>query len=259
MPFAEVSSGRIHYRFDGDADAPVLAFSNSLGIDLSMWDRQVAALQRSFGILRYDGRGHGASLAAPGPYTIELLARDVVDLLDHAHIARVHFCGLSLGGMVGMWLGAHEPARVERLILANTAAQLGPRETWDARIEAVRKGGMASIASTVVDRWFTPAFRDRSPADVEAVRRMLLATSAEGYVACCEAIRDMDQRGELAAIRSRTLVIAGRHDPATPPATCRMLANAILGARLVELSTAHLSNIEAADLFNAAVVDFLLS
>ena len=258
MPFAEVIGGRIHYRIDGDPDAPVLVLSHSVGTDLFMWDRLVAALGRAFQVLRYDSRGHGRSLVTAGPYTIELHARDVVSLLDRLKIARVHFCGLSLGGMVGMWLGAHEPARVDRLILANTAAQLGPPEAWDARIEAIRQGGMASIADRVIERWFTPAFRESCPADVDAARQTLLTAPPDGYIACCAALRDMDLRGELASIRAPTLVIAGRHDPATTPAACRLIADAIHGARLVELSAAHLSNIEASEAFNAAVVGFLL-
>jgi 3-oxoadipate enol-lactonase len=257
MPFAEVSGGRIHYRVDGALDAPVLVLSNSLGTDLSMWDRQVEALGRSFKVLRYDSRGHGRSLVTPGPYSIEVLARDVVSLLDRLEMARVHFCGLSLGGMVGLWLGAHEPARVDRLVLANTAAHLGPPEVWDARVEAVRRGGMAAVAGGVVERWFTPRFRERCPAGVGAVRHMLLAAPPEGYVACCAAVRDMDQRAELASVRSPTLVIAGRHDPATPPAAGRAVADAIRGVRLTELDAAHLSNVEAPEAFNAAVLDFL--
>jgi 3-oxoadipate enol-lactonase len=258
MPFAEVSGGRIHNRIDGDPAAPELVLSHSVGADLFMWDRLVAALGRPFQVLRYDSRGHGRSLVTSGPYSIERLARDVVSLLDRLEIARVHFCGLSLGGMVGMWLGAHEPARVDRLILANTAAQLGPPEAWDARMEGVRRGGMASIADRVIERWFTPAFRGSGPADVDAARQALLTTPPDGYIACCAAIRDMDLRDELASIRAPALVIAGRHDPATTPADCRLIADAIPGAHLIELSAAHLSNIEAAEAFNAAVLGFLL-
>jgi 3-oxoadipate enol-lactonase len=258
MPFAEVGGGRIHYRIDGDRDAPALVLSHSIGTDLFMWDRLVAALGRSFQVLRYDSRGHGRSLVTPDPYSIGLLARDVVSLLDWLEIARVHFCGLSLGGMVGMWLGAHEPSRVDRLILANTAAQLGPREAWDARMEAVRQGGMANIADRVIERWFTPAFRESCPAEVNAARQTLLTTPPVGYIACCAALRDMDLRDELATIRAPALVIAGRHDPATTPADCRLIADTIHGAGLVELSAAHLSNVEAAEAFNAAVLGFLL-
>jgi 3-oxoadipate enol-lactonase len=257
MPFAEISGGRIHYQIDGSRDAPVLVLSNSLGTNLAMWDRQIGALASSFRIHRYDCRGHGRSLLSPGPYSIELLGRDVVSLLDHLKLARVHFCGLSLGGMVGMWLGAHEPGRVDRLVLANTAAQLGPAQAWDARMAAVGQGGMMAVTGTIIERWFTPAFRERCPAEVEAVRQALLTTPPEGYIACCAAVRDMDQRGALASIQSPTLVIAGRHDPATPTATCRAVADAIHGACFTEFSAAHLSNIEAAAAFNQAVLDFL--
>jgi 3-oxoadipate enol-lactonase len=259
MPFAEISGGCIHYRMDGQPDAPALLLSHSLGADLSMWDRQVAALAPSFKILRYDCRGHGRSLVTPGPYSIELLGRDVVRLLDRLGISRVHFCGLSMGGMVGMWLGAHEPARVDRLVLANTAAQLGPPAVWDTRMAAVRQGGMSSVAGTIIERWFTPTFRARCSAEVEAVRQTILAVPPNGYISCCTALRDMDLRAELVSIRSPTLVIAGRDDPATPPEAGRAIASAIQGARYVELPAAHLSNIEAAAVFNTAALDFLLA
>jgi 3-oxoadipate enol-lactonase len=224
-----------------------------------MWDRQVAVIARDFQIVRYDNRGHGASVVTPGPYTIEMLARDVLNLLDHLNIAEAHFCGLSLGGMVGIWLAAHEPDRIGRLILANTAAVLGPQEAWVTRIEAVRTSGLAAIADIVLERWFTPGFHEKVSSDVEAARQTLIATPTEGYIGCCAAIRDMDQRDLLTSIRARTLVIAGQHDPATPPDLCKHLADSIPGARLKQLSAAHLSNIEAADSFNAAVLDFLSS
>ena len=257
MPLAEVANGIIHYRIDARPGAPVLVFSHSLGTDLSMWDAQVDLLSRDFTILRYDSRGHGRSLVTLGPYTIELLARDVIGLLDQLQIARVHFCGLSLGGMVGIWLAAHEPARLNKLVLANTAAQLGPPENWNSRIQSIREGGMAGVADIVIARWFTPVFRQRCPAKIEAARMTLLATSPDGYTACCAAIRDMDQRAELEAIGTPTLVISGRDDPATPPATCQLVADGIRGARITELQASHLSNIEAADSFNLSVLDFL--
>jgi 3-oxoadipate enol-lactonase len=259
MPFAEISGGRLHYQFDGDTEAPVLILSNSLGLDLSMWQRQVAALSLRFRVLRYDSRGQGRSLVTAGPYSIEVLARDVLALLDRLEIQRVDFCGLSLGGMVGMWLAAHEPARVGKLVLANTTALLPPPATWDARIKSVQEGGIITIVDLVIERWFTPAFRESRPLDVESARHALLATSPEGYIACVAAIRDMDLRVELGSIRSRTLVIAGHLDPATPPAMGRTIAEAIDGARFIELLASHLSNIEAPEAFNAAVLDLLLS
>jgi 3-oxoadipate enol-lactonase len=231
--------------------------SNSLGANLAMWDRQVAALAGSFNILRYDSRGHGRSTATPGPYSIDTLARDLLGLLDELKVARVHFGGLSLGGMVGMWLAGHEPARFDRLVLANTSALLGSADGWNTRIESVQRGGMAAIANAVMDRWFTPAFQGRFPAEVESVRQMLLEASPDGYAACCAAVRDMDQRAGLPSIRARTLVIAGTDDPATPPPMVRKLADGITGAQFCELRAAHLSNIEAAGDFNAAMLNFL--
>jgi 3-oxoadipate enol-lactonase len=192
-------------------------------------------------------------------YTIEMLAEDVVGLLDALELERVHYCGLSLGGMVGIRLASHDQRRLDRLILANTAAQLGPRETWDARIQGVGQGGMAAIVEAAAGRWFTPAFRESSPEVVAAVERVFLGTNPAGYIGCCWAIRAMDQRAALPHIQVPTLVIAGDQDPATPPAVCRQLVEGIARARWAELTAAHLSNIEAADAFTAVVADFLRS
>jgi 3-oxoadipate enol-lactonase len=257
MPFIDADNGRIHYQLDGNERALVLVLSNSLGTDLGMWDPQMQAFAERFRVLRYDSRGHGQSAVTPGPYTIDELARDVIALLDKLSIERAHFCGLSMGGMVGMWLGANAGERVDKLVLCNTAALIGPPELWNARIENVRKGGMEAIAAAVLERWFTPAFRERAPEAIEPVRRTLVATPAEGYVACCAAVRDMDQRDTLSSIRSPTLVIAGAQDAATPPADGRFIAQRIQGARSVELAAAHLSNIEVPERFTAEVMSFL--
>lgn len=254
-----VPAGKIHYRIEGDVNAPVLMLSHSLGADLTMWDAQVAALSGSFRVLRFDTRGHGGSAVLPGACDIAALAVDTLGLLDRLGIARVHFCGLSLGGMIGMWLAALAPERIDRLVLANTAAQLGPPSNWDARIAAVRAGGMSAIADTVISRWFTPDFVRREPQTIAKIRAAILATPSEGYAACAAAIRDMDQRASLASVRAPTLVVAGTHDPATPPALGHALAEGIHGARYIEFATAHLSNIEAAEAFNAAVREFLFS
>jgi 3-oxoadipate enol-lactonase len=253
----DVAGAGIHFRFDGAAGAPVLVLSNSLGADLAMWDAQVPELARSFRVLRYDTRGHGASTAAPGPYAIDLLGRDVVGLLDGLGIERAHFCGLSLGGMTGMWLGVHAPARLDRLVLANTAACIGSPETYNARIDKVRASGMGAVSQAVLERWFTPAFAALHPDRMADMRRMIERTSVEGYAACCAAIRDMDQRDAIAAISAPTLVITGTHDLATPAADGRFLAERIKGSTCVELDAAHLSNIEAAPAFTAALLAFL--
>ena len=257
MHVAPVAGTHLHYRFDGDRAAPVVVLSNSLGTTLDMWEPQAAALAGRHCVLRYDTRGHGQSAVPPGPYTIDVLGRDVLALLDHLGIARAAFCGLSLGGMTGMWLGVHAPQRVSRLVLANTSAWMGPPAGMDERIAAVAAGGVAAIAPAVLGRWFTPDFAAREPARVAAVRAMLEGSPAAGYVACCHAIRDMDQRADIARIGAPTLVIAGTHDASTPPAAGRLIASEIRGARYEELPAAHLSNIEAAAAFNAGLAAFL--
>jgi 3-oxoadipate enol-lactonase len=257
MPHLDLKDGRLHYRFDGPESAPVLVFSNSLGTNFGMWDPQVSATARHFRVLRYDTRGHGFSSVTPGPYSIEQLGRDVLGLLDGLKIDKVCFCGLSMGGMTGMWLGVNAPGRLDRLVLANTAARIGNREIWNARIEQVRQGGMAPIAESVLQRWFTPSFIASAPDQVELVRQMLLQTPAAGYIANCEAIREMDQREAIAGITTPTLVIAGAKDPATPAAEGRFVAGKIPGAKYIELDAAHLSNIEAEAEFTKAVSSFL--
>jgi 3-carboxy-cis,cis-muconate cycloisomerase len=255
--FVDVDGARIRCRIDGDAGAPCLVLSNSLGTDLTMWDPQIDALARRFRVVRYDTRGHGASTATPGPYTIERLGRDIVALLDGLGIERAHFCGLSLGGITGMWLGIHAPDRLQKLVLANTAARIGPPENWNMRIDKVRAEGMAAISRAVVERWFTPAFIASHPDRFAAMRQMMERMPAEGYVACCAAVRDVDQRDAIVTIRTPTLIIAGRHDLPTPPADARFLADRIKGAQYVELDAAHISNIEAAPAFTAALQNFL--
>lgn len=257
MPFADVDGLRIHHELDGPAAGPVLVLSSSLGTDHRLWTPQLPALAERFRVLRYDMRGHGTSSVPPGPWDVAALGRDVLGLLDRLAIREVSFCGLSLGGMIGMWLGVNAPERIHRLVLANTAARIGPPATWDARIAAVEQGGLVAVADGVLGRWFTPGFRAAQPGEVERARGMLLATPPAGYAAACGAIRDMDQRSAVAGIRAPTLVIAGASDEATPPADGRFLAERIPGARYVELAAAHLSNVEAAEPFTRAVVRFL--
>ena len=247
----------LHYEIEGREDAPVLVLSNSLGTGLDMWAPQMPALLQRFRVLRHDSRGHGQSDVPAGPYTIAQLGADVLALMDHLGIRRAHFCGLSMGGMTGMWLGARHADRLLRLALCNTAAKIGTPALWNARIDKVNAEGMAAITGAVIDRWFTPGFQQRAPGQVDSVRAMLLATAPAGYSASCAAVRDMDQRGDIAAISVPTLVIAGTHDLATPPGDGRAAADAIPGARYVELDAAHLSNWEQPELFTRALVDFL--
>lgn len=247
---------RIAYRFDGPAHAPVLLLSNSLGTAMGMWDPQMEALTAHARVLRYDMRGHGKSGVPDGAYSLDRLGRDVVELLDGLEIGRVDFCGLSLGGMVGQWLGIRAPDRLRRLILANTSSYMGLPADWDVRIELARANGMSWLAATSVERWFTPEFRARNSGKMSAVTAMLLATDASGYVGCCAAIRDMDMRPTVGLIDIPTLVIGGTADPATPPPHSEALAEAIARARLVMLDAAHLSNVEQADAFGAAMLSF---
>jgi len=260
MPFVEANGARVHCLFDdppGPPRAPILIFSNSLGTNFSMWDPQIPALAAHFRILRYDTRGHGQSSVTPGPYSITQLGRDVVGLLDAFEIERAHFCGLSMGGGIGMWLGIFAADRLNRLVICNTAAKIGTAETWNARIETIRAKGMAPIADTQAQRWFSPAFIASAPDKVERTRQMILSTPLEGYIANCAAIRDMDQRETISRITTPTLVIAGAKDPVTPPADARFIAEHIPGARYAELDAAHLSNIEAAGAFTDALLQFL--
>jgi 3-oxoadipate enol-lactonase len=260
MDLQHVTAGdgcRIAWRVDGPADAPILLLSNSLGTDMRMWEPQMAIWTQAFRVLRYDQRGHGASDVPQGTYSMDRLGRDVVELLDALDLGAVDFCGLSLGGMTGQWLGVREPARLRRLVLANTSSFMGPPAGWDARIALVGRDGMGSLVQASLDRWFTPGFVTHTPAAAAPVIKALSATEPAGYAGCCAAIRDMDMRRTARLIDVPTLVIGGTHDPATPPAHSTALAQAIAGAELVMLEAAHLSNVERPDAFARAVLDFL--
>jgi 3-oxoadipate enol-lactonase len=257
MSIFDNNGTRLYYELEGRDDAPLLVLSNSLGTTLDMWAPQMPALLQHFRVLRHDARGHGRSDVTPGPYTIVQLGEDVLALMDHLGIARAHFCGLSMGGMIGMWLGTHHAQRLDRLVLCNTAAKIGTPDTWNPRIAKVEAEGMASIVDIVLDRWFTAGYRQRAPEQVAIVRGMLLDTAPAGYSANCAAVRDMDQRAEIAAITVPTLVIAGTHDGSTPAADGRAVADAIPGARYVELDAAHLSNWEQSEQFTQALLGFL--
>jgi 3-oxoadipate enol-lactonase len=256
MPFIEAGILRTHYELIGDKE-PVVVLSNSLGTDFSMWEPQMPELQRHFRVLRYDTRGHGKSSVTAGDYSIEQLGRDVLGLLDSLGLERVHFCGLSMGGMIGMWLGIHAPDRLHRLVLCNTAACIGTKETWNARIATVHKDGMKGMAAAVIERWFTPEFRASCPEAVAKAQRRLENAPPEGYAACCAAIRDMDQSQEIASIKAPTLVVYGASDPVIPVPDAQFLCDHIPGASKVELAAAHLSNVEQATAFTQAVSNFL--
>ena len=251
------STVEVHYLLEGPEDAPVLVLSSSLGTTLAMWDDQAPALSERFRLLRYDHRGHGGSPVPPGPYKIEDLGRDVLVLLDRLGVERFSFCGLSLGGMVGMWLACEVPERVERLVLCCTSARFAP-DTFDSRARTVRERGVDAIADAVVERWFTPAFRESRPNVVEWAGKMLRDTPAEGYAGCCEAVRDTDLSARLGEIHAPTLVIAGADDPAAPPDDAQLIRDSIPDARLLIVpQAAHLANVEQPEEITRAILGHL--
>jgi 3-oxoadipate enol-lactonase len=247
----------IHVEVEGPERAPVLMMSNSLGTNLHMWDDQAGPFTRHFRLVRYDRRGHGRSGVPKGPYTMERLGRDVLAVLDGLDIAKIDWCGLSMGGMVGMWLGANAGNRIDKLILSNTAAYFPDKSLWDARIKLVREKGLAATVDANMERWFTKGFRERSPAAMARMREMFLATKVEGYVGCGEAIRDMDHRPLLSKITAPTLVIAGRHDPATTLEAGDFNKEHISGAKIAVLEAAHISNLEQPQIYADTVLEFL--
>jgi 3-oxoadipate enol-lactonase len=257
MATIDLKGSALRVRCDGERSRPTVVLSNSLGTDLSMWDAQAALLATRFHVVRYDTRGHGGSDTPPGPYTIELLGRDVLALLDHLDIERAHHVGLSMGGVIAQWLGAHAPERLHKLVLANTAARIGTEEGWRARAAAVRAAGMAEIAAGAPGRWFTPEFVARQPVIVGLMQKTLRGLHPEGYAACCEALAVADLGDDIGRIVSPTLVIAGALDPVTTVLDAQALADAIPDAALATLPASHLSNIEAPDRFTDLVASFL--
>jgi 3-oxoadipate enol-lactonase len=246
------------YRIDGEDANPPLVLASSLGTTWELWDPQLPALVEDFRVVRFDNPGHGRSPLPDARFTVESLADQVVELLDALELERVSFCGLSLGGMVGMALALRAPERLDRLVLCCTAAKLGPVEGWHERARLVRARGTSAIAEAVLGRWFTEGFRDLQPQSVARFREMLESIPAEGYAACCEAIARWDARSNVSAIRTPTLVIAGADDVATPPEDGAFLAGAIRGAELTVLpGAAHLANVEQPALFTQSLLGHL--
>ncbi|WP_047302250.1 3-oxoadipate enol-lactonase [Pseudomonas fluorescens] len=262
MGFVKLAEGDLHYQLEGPEGAPVLVLSNSLGTDLHMWDKQMAAFTRHFRVLRMDTRGHGRSLVSEGPYSIEQLGRDVLALLDALDIQRAHFCGLSMGGLIGQWLGIHAGERLHKLVVCNTAAKIGDLSVWNPRIETVLRDGpaaMVALRDASIARWFTADFAEAHPDQAKLITDMLAATSPQGYAANCAAVRDADFREQLGAIKVPTLVIAGSDDAVTPPSGSHFIQQHVAGAEYAEFYAAHLSNVQAGDAFSARVVEFLLA
>jgi 3-oxoadipate enol-lactonase len=247
----------IHVQIEGPDDGPALVLCNSLGTDLSMWDAQAALFAGRFRVVRYDGRGHGESGAPEGDYSLDVLGRDALSVIDALGLTRVHWCGLSLGAMVGQWLGAHAPERIGRLVLSNTASHYPDKSLWHDRMALVRERGLAGFVDANMRRWFTPTFLAESPIAVLRMTASFLATPVAGYLGCCAALRDMDLRPLLPRIACPTMIIGGTHDVATPLAEARSIQRAIPGARLVEMDAAHLASVERPEAFAEAVLDFL--
>jgi 3-oxoadipate enol-lactonase len=249
----------LHHTLEGPEDAPVVVFSNSLGTTGLMWDAQAAALSPNLRILRYASRGHGETPAPPGPYSMADLARDVLALLDRLELERASFCGLSIGGMIAMWLGVNAPDRIDRLVICCTAMALPPPEMWTDRAELVRKEGMGAVVEATMERWFTPAFPERSSEVLERMRETFLRTDPEGYAGHCEALAEFDMTGELGGLRAPTLVIAGEQDPVGTPERAAAMAEEVDESRLVVLEDArHLAAVEQADEVTAELEQHLL-
>lgn len=249
---------RLDHRLDGRGGAPALVLANSLGTGQHLWSRQLPELTERFRVLTYDHPGHGASGLPDEPSTVEAFAHGLLGLLDSLALERVSLCGTSLGGMVGIALALEAPERIERLILSCTSAYLGPPARWTERARVVRAEGMEAVADSVVVRWFTPELPREEPETVARFRAMLVATPAEGYARCCEALAAWDARERISAISVPTLVIAGAEDPATPVEHAELLASRIPEARLLVLErAAHLANVERAEKFTEAVLDHL--
>jgi 3-oxoadipate enol-lactonase len=258
MPVIDADGCPLWVDVEGPRQGPVLMLSNSLGTDLHMWDAQAGAFTQRFRLVRYDRRGHGKSGVPVGPYTMERLGRDALAIADGLGLTKFDWCGLSMGGMEGMWLAANAPARINRLILSNTSSHYPDPGYWNERIAAIRaSGGPAALADRIAGLWFSQEFRARAPMAVAPLKAMLAATPMEGYIACCEAIRDMDHRDLLPRITAPTLVIAGRHDQATPVAAAQFIHNRIAGSSLTILDAAHIANVEQPSTYSEVVLRFL--
>jgi 3-oxoadipate enol-lactonase len=250
----------LNYRVDGPPNAPVLVLSHALGVSMAMWDPQLPALTRDFQVLRYDHRGHGGSPMPAGPYRIEELGRDLLHLLDQLALDRVSFCGLSLGGFVGMWVASHAPERIDRLVLCCTAARMPRPEDFAARARTVREHGIEAIADSLIARWFTSAFPASHPGTVARIRSILLSTPREGYAGACEAIAQMDLREDLPRIKAPTLVIGAERDESTPPEKAREIAERIPGAELAIIpNAAHFANVEQPEAITGQILAQLTS
>jgi len=256
MPMIDADGCLLNVSVEGRDSGPTLMMSNSLGCTMAMWEPQMPALTKLFRVIRYDRRGHGKS-GMNGPTSMERYGRDVLAILDDLNIDKVHWCGLSMGGMVGQWLGANAPERFNKIVLANTSCYYPDPTNWHNRIKAVREGGLRAVADAVIGGWLTADFREREPETAAKMKAMLLASPVEGYLAACEALSTLDQRALLPKIQSPVLVIAGRQDNATPVSAGELIRSGIPGASMTLLDAAHISNVEQPHAFTEALVGFL--
>jgi 3-oxoadipate enol-lactonase len=247
----------IHYDVCGSDGSPVLVMCHALGTNLTLWDRQVDALRGSFRIVRYDSRGHGRSPAEEGPYTISLLASDLLRLLNELRVQRVHFCGISMGGLIGQYLAIHHPERISSLVLSNTAAKIGTPEKWERRIQAVTKGGITAVLDEVLEGWFSARFRSMRPQVTDSLAQAFKAMSPEGYIDTCHALRDADLSQLVEQVKAPTLIIAGTKDQATTLEVSRSLHEKIRDSELIALDCAHLACAEMPAEFTDQITKFL--
>ena len=257
MPTFTSQDAEINYQTFGDTNHPAIVFSNSLGTKYSMWQLQIAALQKDYYVVCYDTRGHGASSAPKGPYSIEQLGTDVIQLLDHLNIKKASFCGISMGGLTGQWLAIHHPDRFNHVIVCNTAAKIGQAQAWNERAALVREQGLKPIADTAAFRWFTEPFIQSNTAIVQSLSNDLGAGSPEGYASCCEALAKADLREKLKTITVPTLVVAGLQDPVTTIADGEYMVEHIPNSQLFKIDASHISNIEQPRVFNYILNKFL--
>lgn len=258
MPMIKADDGcAINVETAGREGAPALMLSNSLGTDLHMWDDQADAFAEQFFLIRYDRRGHGKSDVTKGPYSFDRFGKDILAILDALNVKKVNWCGLSMGGMDGQWLGANAAGRIDKLVLANTNFYYADKTPWNDRIKFVSEKGLAPMVDANMQRWFTAGFRERAPQTIDRLAKAFVATKVPGYIACCEAVRDMDFRASNPNITAPTLVIVGAQDPATPPSAGEAIQKQIKGAKLVSLDAAHISNVEQPKAFTDAVLNFL--
>lgn len=261
-PAFQLSTRRGDFRvaLDGDAAAPALILSNSLGTTLQMWAPQVAAFCARFRLIRYDTRGHGGSPVTPGPYSFDDLGQDVLAVLDALAIERAAFCGISMGGHTGLWLGIHAGRRFNAIAVCNSAAKIGTAQAWRERAAMVRAGGaagMRALADSAPGRWFTEGFIEARPEVVQRAQDGIAGINPEGYAACCDALAASDLRADLGRIATPTLLLAGASDPVTTVADAQAMQAGIAAAQLAVVPASHLSNLEAPQAFDQAVLDFL--